>query len=233
MINVQAIRRFSAAEKKTANSYCESGEPSVGDLWMRRLVRQSKKLSQLIAASWMTEESDYPGESRPVIQLKIAKAKAIQNIFIGLRVGSPEHSQQCYKALEQLFLGKKYLDSSECPEHKSKSDRLLWGKIFDQKELGRYQFDITWNSFDGKLIEHPQFTMKPIQSKDEGECDLTSAPFFTLVLPYPPKPSSFGLEVQRSSDFRKWVQDPVDVDDSTQTVSDPFPPIAYVPLTTC
>ena len=243
MITTQTIRNFAAiyndGTKSTDESPTDSSNDSdPGGLWIERLVRQSKKLSQLIATSWMTEEADYPGEDKDEVKWKIAKAKAIRKIFLDLRVGNqPTYKQDAYSKLEQLFLGKAELDAQDCPDAAADSDKkILFGKIFDPKELERYQFEITWNAFDGKLIEHPQVSMKQIkqEGKDNKQKEEDKkAPFFTLVLPYPPQPPSFKCDIKDNHQFSNWIKAPVDVDDKYQKPDDPFPPVAYAPLTTC
>jgi hypothetical protein len=96
----------------------------------------------------------------------------------------------------------------------------LFGKIFDDDEIKLYSFKIDWNVFEGSMTENHQAMIKQ------------KPPYFTLNLPYPPKPSDSNLDLD-NEDFKKWLNSQVDIDDDNVTVTDPFPPIPYLPLTTC
>jgi hypothetical protein len=96
----------------------------------------------------------------------------------------------------------------------------LFGKIFDDEEIKLYSFVINWDVFEGSMTENHQAM---IQQKP---------PYFTLNLPYPPKPSDSNLDLD-NEDFKKWLNSTVDINDDNVQVTDPFPPIPYLPLTTC
>jgi hypothetical protein len=152
-----------------------------------RAVKQSKKLSQLIAISWGDDQ----------------KAGEIRKIFLNFYNTSLGKQDEAYQEMKNLLSGQK-------PE--------LFEKIFDEDEIEDYFIQITWDSFEGSVTDMPQAIMKQ------------QPPFFILTLPYPPKPSDFNYQ---NENLQKWLKELVNVDDSSQKVTNPFPPIPYVPQTTC
>ncbi len=96
----------------------------------------------------------------------------------------------------------------------------LWKQpIFDENEITMYRFQITWNAFEGTLLEHPQALVEQ------------KPPYFTVILPYPPRPelSEFTVTYQQ---LETWVGAKLE-EDENGLVKNPFPPYPYIPLTSC
>jgi hypothetical protein len=127
------------------------------------------------------------------------KAAKIRKIFTQF---SPGHNDSELKA---LLTGEK---------------RELWDTpIFTPDEIEMYQFEVSWDKFEGKTLEHHQAV--PDQKP----------PYFTIVLPYPPRPalSEFTVTLDKIED---WVNAPIE-DDEHGLIKNPSPPYPYIPLSTC
>ena len=93
----------------------------------------------------------------------------------------------------------------------------LWKEeIFTKEEIELYAFQITWDSFQGVLIEELQavFDQKP--------------PYFTVKLPCPPRPTLGEVNLTQQQ-IQEWVNSPLE--DSEGKIK-PFPPYPYLPTTT-
>lgn len=168
--------------------------PSHMSLSAERIIKQSKKLSQLIAISWGND----------------ARAREIREIFLNFSNTEAGESNPAYQEFLDLLTGEKCGSNGE----------PLFGKIFDKdNEIEYYTFEIAWDAFEGVMTEHPQ----PISNQ--------RPPFFHIILPYPPKPSEVNLQYD-NQEFQQWLNTPVDVD-GDEEVDNPFPPIPYIPLSTC
>lgn len=105
--------------------------------------------------------------------------------------------------LKQLLTGKK---------------KNLWPtRIFEDDEIDLYRFEITWDSFEGSLEDKTQAIAKQ------------TPPYFTLVLPYPPRPA-LGEFTVTEHQIQEWVDSqPQEVNG---VIQDPFPSYPYLPTTT-
>ncbi|MEQ8385806.1 MAG: hypothetical protein RH949_25950 [Coleofasciculus sp. A1-SPW-01] len=95
----------------------------------------------------------------------------------------------------------------------------LWNKcIFDPDEIQIYRFEVSWETFDGKVIDNHQAVLdqKP--------------PYFTIVLPFPPRPALSEFTVTLDQ-IQSWVNAPIQ-EDGNGLIENPFPPYPYIP-TTC
>lgn len=106
--------------------------------------------------------------------------------------------------LRELFTGRK-------PE--------LWDKrIFDDDEILTYRFEISWDTFEGKMLENHQAALKQ------------QPPYFTVVLPYPPRPvlNEFTVTLDKIQD---WINSPIE-EDEDGLIKNPYPSYPYIPTTT-
>ncbi|NCT53034.1 MAG: hypothetical protein GPJ04_17995 [Microcystis aeruginosa G13-03] len=87
-----------------------------------------------------------------------------------------------------------------------------------ERQSQYFLIQVKWDTFEGSLQEIPQPSVK-----QEG-------PYFIMTLPYPPKPSAENINLNHV--LRAWLTSKVDVNKPQETVSDPFPPVPYLP-TTC
>jgi hypothetical protein len=94
----------------------------------------------------------------------------------------------------------------------------LWNKcIFDPDEIQIYRFEVSWETFDGKIIDNHQAVLdqKP--------------PYFTIVLPFPPRPALSEFTVTLDQ-IQSWVNAPIK-EDGNGLIENPFPPYPYIPTT--
>jgi hypothetical protein len=125
------------------------------------------------------------------------KAANVRKIFTQFSTGHNDSD------LKDLLTGKK-------PE--------LWDKrVFDDNEIKMYQFEVSWDTFEGKILEHHQAV--PDQKP----------PYFTIVLPYPPRPalSEFTVTLDK---IQNWVNAPIE-EDEDGLIKNPYPPYPYIPTT--
>lgn len=94
----------------------------------------------------------------------------------------------------------------------------LFGMIFEPEEIKDYLIQIDWSSFEGSVVDNPQPTIEQ------------KPPYFIINLPYPPRPDNFNLNMQ-DEDLQAWLDEEVNVN-SPEEVTNPFPPIPYLPQTT-
>ena len=153
--------------------------------YYERIVKQSKKISQLIIRSWQDDK----------------EAKIIRKIF--LNFNNTDSDGEAYEKMKELLTGGR-LD--------------LCGKVFEEEEFEYYLIRIDWDSFKGSLTDNHQ------PSKHQ------KPPYFVLTLPYPPRPNDFNLNMQDKA-LQSWLNEEVDID-SEEEVTNPFPPVPYLPQTT-
>jgi hypothetical protein len=111
-------------------------------------------------------------------------------------------------------------DDSDLRELLTGQKADLWAqRIFDDDEIELYRFEISWNTFEGTLNENQQ----AIQAQ--------KPPYFTMVLPYPPRPVLGGFTVTLDQ-IQNWVNSPLQ-EDNKGLIQNPFPSSPYIPLTTC
>jgi hypothetical protein len=140
------------------------------------------------------------------------EAEQIRRIFLDFKNNDFERQSQTYINMVKLLTGqRKDLLEPWFPDHS-------FGAIFDQEEINYFLIQVKWDTFEGSLQEIPQPSVK-----QEG-------PYFIMTLPYPPKPSAENINLNRVP--RAWLTSKVDVNNPQETVSDPFPPVPYLP-TTC
>jgi hypothetical protein len=108
------------------------------------------------------------------------------------------------------------------PSYKKMED-LLSGKlpyyntpIFTPNELDQFIIEIAWDSFEGGIKDIPQ-----------GRPRIGNR-FFILSIPYPPKPDAENLKLTDEK-FLGWLNN----ESYDDLITDPFPPIPYVPSTSC
>jgi hypothetical protein len=166
--------------------------------YYNRLLKQCKKLAQLVAISWLEHENE--------------EAEQIRRIFLDFKNNDFERQSQTYINMVKLLTGqRKDLLEPWFPNDGFKA-------IFDQEEIKYFLIQVKWDTFEGSLQEIPQPSVE-----QEG-------PYFIMTLPYPPKPSAENINLNRVP--RAWLTSKVDVNNPQETVSDPFPPVPYLP-TTC
>ncbi|NCR17603.1 MAG: hypothetical protein GPJ22_09885 [Microcystis aeruginosa LL13-03] len=140
------------------------------------------------------------------------EAEQIRRIFLDFKNNDFEGQSQTYINMVKLLTGqRKDLLEPWFP-------RDGFGAIFDQEEINYFLIQVKWDTFEGSLQEIPQPSVK-----QEG-------PYFIMTLPYPPKPSAENINLNHV--LRAWLTSKVDVNKPQETVSDPFPPVPYLP-TTC
>jgi hypothetical protein len=94
----------------------------------------------------------------------------------------------------------------------------VWDKpIFDDHEIEMYQFEVSWDTFEGKIIDHHQAVLNQ------------KPPYFTMLLPYPPRPAlnEFTVTLDKIQD---WVNSPIE-EDERGLIKNPYPPYPYIPTT--
>jgi hypothetical protein len=167
--------------------------------YYNRLLKQCKKLAQLVAISWIKHE----------------KAEQIRRIFLDFKNNDFERQSQTYINMVHLLTGERRdLLEPWFPDHS-------FGAIFDQEEIDYFLLQVKWDTFEGSLQEIPQPSVK-----QEG-------PYFIMTLPYPPKPSAENIDFDNPpEELEKWLKSPVNMSDPNQIITDPFPPVPYLP-TTC
>ena len=167
--------------------------------YYNRLLKQCKKLAQLVAISWIKHE----------------KAEQIRRIFLDFKNNDFERQSQTYINMVKLLTGqRKDLLEPWFPDHS-------FGAIFDQEEIDYFLLQVKWDTFEGSLQEIPQPSVE-----QEG-------PYFIMTLPYPPKPSAENIDFDNPpEELEKWLKSPVNMSDPNQIITDPFPPVPYLP-TTC
>jgi hypothetical protein len=167
--------------------------------YYNRLLKQCKKLAQLVAISWIKHE----------------KAEQIRRIFLDFKNNDFERQSQTYINMVHLLTGER----RDLLEHWFPDNSF--GAIFDQEEIDYFLLQVKWDTFEGSLQEIPQPSVE-----QEG-------PYFIMTLPYPPKPSAENIDFDNPpEELEKWLKSPVNMSDPNQIITDPFPPVPYLP-TTC
>lgn len=200
MITSQSIKQLHSFVVSTNTEKASLASDSDGvkttQNYYNRIVKQCKKLSQLVAISWLEHEN----------------ARQIRRIFLDFKNNDFERQSTTYIHRVDLLTGKKG-DLLE-PWFPNNS----FGSIFDPKEINYFLIQVNWDTFEGSLREMTQPSVE-----QEG-------PFFIMTLPYPPKPSAENVNLDDVP--LAWLTSKVDVNNPNETVSDPFPPVPYLP-TTC
>ncbi len=198
MITSQSLKQLHSFVVSThTNKAFSDGGRTTHDYY-NRLLKQCKKLAQLVAISWLEHEKK--------------EAEQIRRIFLDFKNNDFERQSQTYINMVKLLTGqRKDLLEPWFPGHS-------FGAIFDQEEINYFLIQVKWDTFEGSLQEIPQPSVK-----QEG-------PYFIMTLPYPPKPSAENINLNHV--LRAWLTSKVDVNKPQETVSDPFPPVPYLP-TTC
>jgi hypothetical protein len=94
----------------------------------------------------------------------------------------------------------------------------LWKqRIFDDDEILMYHFEVSWDTFEGKVSDNHQ--ANPNQEP----------PYFTVVLPYPPRPALNEFTVTLDQ-IKEWVNSPLE-NDEHGLIKNPYPPYPYIPTT--
>lgn len=166
--------------------------------YYNRIVKQCKKLAQIVAISWLEHEHE--------------NALQIRRIFLHFKNNDFQRQSPTYTDMVDLLTGKKG-DLLE-PWFPNNS----FGAVFDQEEIDYFLIQVKWDTFEGSLQEIPQPSLEQ------------KGPFFIMTLPYPPKPSAENVNLDDVP--REWLTSKVDVNNPNEIVSDPFPPVPYLP-TTC
>jgi hypothetical protein len=98
--------------------------------------------------------------------------------------------------------------------------RELWEpRIFDDDEILMYHFEVSWDTFEGKVSDNHQ--ANPNQKP----------PYFTVVLPYPPRPALNEFTVTLDQ-IQEWANSPLE-EDEHGLIKNPYPPYPYIPTTSC
>jgi hypothetical protein len=202
MITSQSLKQLHSFVVSTHTNKASHASHSYGGRtthnYYNRLLKQCKKLAQLVAISWLEHENE--------------EAEQIRRIFLDFKNNDFERQSQTYINMVKLLTGqRKDLLEPWFPDHS-------FGAIFDQEEIKYFLIQVKWDTFEGSLQEIPQPSVK-----QEG-------PYFIMTLPYPPKPSAENINLNHVP--RAWLTSKVDVNNPQETVSDPFPPVPYLP-TTC
>ena len=93
----------------------------------------------------------------------------------------------------------------------------LWKqRIFEDEEIRTYHFEVSWDTFEGKVCDNHQ--ANPNQEP----------PYFTVVLPYPPRPALNEFTVTLDQ-IKEWVNSPLEDDEGL--IKTPYPPYPYIPTT--
>ncbi len=123
------------------------------------------------------------------------------------------------KQIREIFTQATGHDDSELRQLVTGKKPKLWKQsIFDDEEIELYELKISWNSFEGKLIENAQAVMSQ------------TPPYFTLILPYPPRPA-LGEFTVTYEQIEEWTTASIEEEDGL--IKNPFPPYPYIPLTSC
>jgi hypothetical protein len=198
MITSQSLKQLHSFVVSTDTNKAFSDGGKTTHNYYNRLLKQCKKLAQLVAISWLEHENE--------------EAEQIRRIFLDFKNNDFERQSQTYINMVKLLTGqRKDLLEPWFPDHS-------FGAIFDQEEIKYFLIQVKWDTFEGSLQEIPQPSVK-----QEG-------PYFIMTLPYPPKPSAENINLNHVP--RAWLTSKVDVNNPQETVSDPFPPVPYLP-TTC
>jgi hypothetical protein len=111
-------------------------------------------------------------------------------------------------------------DDSELKELLTGKKQGVWPeRIFDEQEVELYCFEVDWTAFVGKIIENSQAVKNQ------------QPPFFTMVLPYPPRPDLNEFTVTKE-EVQDWVQAPIQ-EGVNGLIENPYPSAAYIPLSCC
>ncbi|MCA2712014.1 MAG: hypothetical protein IM473_12040 [Microcystis sp. M015S2] len=200
MITSQSLKQLHSFVVSTDTNKASRASDSDGvkttQNYYNRIVKQCKKLAQLVAISWLEHEN----------------SEQIRWIFLHFKNNDFQRQSQTYIDMVDLLTGKKG-DLLE-PWFPDKS----FGAIFDQEEIDYFLLQVKWDTFEGSLQEIPQPSLEQ------------KGPFFIMTLPYPPKPSAENVNLNDVP--RAWLTSKVDVNNPNEIVSDPFPPVPYLP-TTC
>ena len=202
MITSQSLKQLHSFVVSTDTNKASLASDSDGGKtthnYYNRLLKQCKKLAQLVAISWLEHENK--------------EAEQIRRIFLDFKNNDFERQSQTYINMVKLLTGQR----KDLLEPWFPGDSF--GAIFDQEEINYFLIQVKWDTFEGSLQEIPQPSVK-----QEG-------PYFIMTLPYPPKPSAENINLNHVP--RAWLTSKVDVNNPQETVSDPFPPVPYLP-TTC
>lgn len=184
-------------------------EWTVGDL--------KKWHSSLSSPSTRTKKpKDHPCDHETFVRQWLKKAKLLSQLIASSWLEG-EKAAKIREILTQFSTGHgdselKALLTGKKPE--------LWNKcIFDDDEIKIYQFEVSWDTFEGKILEHHQAV--PDQEP----------PYFTIVLPYPPRPALNEFTVTLDK-IQNWVNSPIEEDESG-LIKNPYPPHPYIPTTSC
>jgi len=197
VVSTHTNKAFKAKASHASHSY--GGRTTHN--YYNRLLKQCKKLAQLVAISWLEHENE--------------EAEQIRRIFLDFKNNDFERQSQTYINMVKLLTGqRKDLLEPWFPDHS-------FGAIFDQEEIDYFLLQVKWDTFEGSLQEIPQPSVE-----QEG-------PYFIMTLPYPPKPSAENIDFDNPpEELEKWLKSPVNMSDPNQIITDPFPPVPYLP-TTC
>ncbi len=168
---------------KTKHPFCNH------ESFAKAMLRKTKQISQLIARSWLEDDT----------------AKKIREIFTQFAIAHDAIAHDD-SDLRALFTGRK-------PE--------LWKpRIFEDNEILMYHFEISWDTFEGKVCDNHQ--AHPNQEP----------PYFTVVLPYPPRPALNEFTVTLDQ-IKEWANSPLEKEDEHGLIKNPYPPYPYIPTTSC
>lgn len=126
------------------------------------------------------------------------------------------------KKIREIFLN--FINTDPQGEAYAKMRQLLtgksglFGKVFEEEEIDDYLIQVDWSAFEGSIGESKQ------PSEDQ------KPPYFILTLPYPPKPHDFNLDMQDEA-LQSWLNEEVHINIPGE-VTNPFPPVPYLPQTT-
>ena len=231
----------SKGENKEANKATE-----LRDSFRRRLIKQSKRISQIIVQSWMD------GDENKCIREIFLNFHLVINESVSQGSGTKEDplvTDNPRKLMKALLIGEKitcditmktqdkdtelvykfalndlnYKYTINVPYSiKTTSSRVTLEevKVLDDKEFDEYIIHIDWNSFEGSVRDYykPGTNQKP--------------PYFVMSLPYPPRTSE-AISALNTEVVKEWLKNKPDINDikSDNNAENPFPPHPYLPQT--
>ncbi|MBW4576207.1 MAG: hypothetical protein KME08_13100 [Aphanothece sp. CMT-3BRIN-NPC111] len=193
--------------------------------FVRRLIKQSKQLSQLVARSWFGDEvglaiRDY--FVKPYKTIDIIDATSGTKIEI---IDADGRKTNKIKDADGRL--KELLGADPAKQHSNEPPLSLLLNIFEKDELPLYSeyelqvvysFSVDLNNFEGSL-------------DDISGPSRTGDSYFNIVIPYPPRPALSNVTVTME-ELEEWVQQQI-LDENGNVVPPIFPDNVYIPPTCC
>lgn len=182
--------------------------------WTVRDLRELHK--RLSSPSTRTKKpKDHPCDYETFAQAMLRKTKLISQLIARSWL-EDDTATQIREIFTQFATGH---DDSDLRELFTGRKPELWDKrIFDDDEILTYRFEISWDTFEGKVSENHQAVLEQ------------QPPYFTVVLPYPPRPVLNEFTVTPDQ-IQKWLNSPIEQDEHG-LIKNPYPPYPYIPTST-